>query len=533
MKIAAIDLGSNSIHMVIVQVSATGAFEVLDREKEMVRLGAVTLSRGRLTAAAMRRGLLALGKYKRITEAHRVDKIIARATSAIREAANGEDYVEEIGKATGIWPKIIPGEEEGRLIYLAALHSIHLDKSRALLLDIGGGSVELVVGAGTDIDFSVSEKLGSLRMTERFVNSDPLSSRDEKRLVEHVETAMGPHAERARASGFDAAIGTSGTILALGTMAYQMDTGRRPETLHHLTVQADAVHALRKRLVGSRLKARLKLPGMDQARADIIVAGAVVLDTLLRQVGAKELTLCEWALREGILVDYIQSHAKRLAQAEAYPDVRRRSVIDLAERCQYDERHAGHVRSLALGLFDATQGRHGLGPGERALLEYASLLHGVGHLISHQNPHKHTYYLIKSRNLHGFRPDEVEILASVARYYRRGRPQKKRRGFGNLPRAARKTVRVLAGLLRLADALDRSHRQIVSSVTATERAGTLRVRLVAKGDADLEVWGAQRAVDLLEEALALRVRVSGPERPAGREGAPQKARSKGPPSVTA
>lgn len=521
MKIAAIDLGSNSIHTLIVEVNASGAFQVLDREKEMVRLGAVTLSRGYLTAAAMRRGLEALAKYKRLLESHGVEKVIAVATSAIREAGNGEEYLETIGETTGIWPRAIPGEEEGRLIYLAALHSVHLEGKRALLVDIGGGSVELVLGAGQEIDWSVSEKLGSLRMTERFVKSDPLSSKDEARLVEHAEKAVAPHAKRAREAGFDCAVGTSGTILALGAMACEMETGRPAETLHHVTVRTGTLHALRKRLVSADLRARLKLPGMDERRADIIVAGAVVLDTILDRVGAQELVLCDWALREGILLDYIHGHRRSLARAEAYPDVRRRSVLDLAERCLYDEPHARHVATLALALFGATQKRHGLSDADRSLLEYAALLHGIGHLISHQASHRHTYYLVKNGDLRGFSPPEIEVMASAARFHRRGRPRRKH--FEGLPRQSRAAVRVLAGLLRLADALDRSHRQVVTGVTASERGGLLRVRFQADGDSELELWGAQRSTDLLQESLGLRVRVEGE---AAAEQAPPRARSR-------
>lgn len=507
MKIAAIDLGSNSIHMVVVEVSASGGFQVIDREKEMVRLGASTLSRGQLSAAAMRAGLGVLTRYKRLVETRGVEKLIAVATSAVREARNGEDFLERIGREIGVWPRAISGEEEARLIYLAALHSVHLEGKRALVLDIGGGSVELALGAGSRITRTASEKLGALRLTEQFVKSDPLSAKDEERLVERVEKALGPHAAAIRESGFDCAVGTSGTILALGAMARALEDGAPPDTLHHVTIRAESIRALRKRLVSSDLRARLKLPGIDEARADIIVAGAVVLDALLDRLGVAELTLCEWALREGILLDYIHGNPRSLARAEAYPDVRRRSVLDLAERCLYDEPHARRVAELALQLFDATRSRHGLGEGERALLEHAALLHDVGHHISYPGHHKHSYYLIKNGDLRGFGPVEVEIVANVARYHRRGLPRRKHAGFGALPREARGVVRVLAGCLRLADALDRSHRQVIRKLLVSERAGLLRVRCEAEGDCQLELWGAGRRLELLEQTLGVRLRV--------------------------
>ena len=507
MKLAAIDLGSNSLHMVIVEVSGSGAFRVIDREKEMVRLGALTLSRGQLSAAAMKRGMEALGKYKRLAATHNVDKIIAVATSAIREASNGEDFLERIGREVGFWPKAISGEEEARLIYLAALHSIHLDGKRALVVDIGGGSVEMALGAGSRTEQAVSAKLGVLRMTERFVRSDPLSSKDEARLVDHVETVLSEGAGRIREAGFDCAIGTSGTILALGALAHAMDSGSPAESLHHVAVRAASIHALRKRLVASDLKARLRIPGLDERRVDIVVAGAVVLDTILQRLAVEELMLCEWSLREGILLSYINRHPRTLARADAYPDVRRRSVVALAERCVYDEAHAARVAALALSLFDGTRRRHGLGDMERSLLEYAALLHDIGHHISYPGHHKHTYYLIKNGDLRGFHPLEIEVLANVARYHRRGHPCKRHAPYAALPKPARRAVRVLAGCLRIADALDRSHRQVVRRVHVSERQGVLRLQVEASGNSELELWGVARRGRLLGKALGFDLRV--------------------------
>jgi exopolyphosphatase/guanosine-5'-triphosphate,3'-diphosphate pyrophosphatase len=511
MKLAAIDLGSNSFHTIVVEVGASGAFQVIDREKEMVRLGADTLSSGRLPAAAMKRGLETLVKYKRLADTHGVDKILAVATSAIREARNGEDFLERAGRETGIWPRAVSGEEEGRLIYLAALHSIHLEGQRALVCDIGGGSVELVLGAGSRIGRIVSEKLGVIRMTESFVRSDPLSAKDEAKLVRHVKQSLDGKIEELREAGFDKLVGTSGTILALGALALAGEGEDAPETLHHVTVPASKIHAIRKRLVASDLRARLKLPAMDESRADIIVAGAIVLDEILDRLGASELTLCEWSLREGILLDYIHGHPRSLARAEAYPDVRRRSVIDLAERCLWDEPHARHVALLCMALFDGTRRLHRLGSDERTLLESAALLHDIGHHISYPGHHKHTYYLIKNGDLRGFAPLEIEVLANVARYHRRGHPRRKHVAFAALPKPARRAVEILAGILRIAEALDRSHRQVIRSLSVSTRNGVLRLACQADGNCDLERWGVARRIELLQQALGRPVRIEAME----------------------
>ncbi len=500
MKLAAIDLGSNSFHAVVVEVSASGGFRVIDREKEMVRLGAESLASGRLSAAAMKRGLEALRKYKRIADNHRVDKILAVATSAIREARNGEDFLERVGREVGFWPRVASREEEGRLVYRAALHSVHLE-GRALVVDLGGGSVELALGVGRRIERIVSERLGVLRMTERFVHSDPLSSKDEARLVAHVGEVLDPALGELRAAGFDRVVGTSGTVLSLGAMALEL-TGQRPkDTLHHVAVSCEALRDVRRRLVASDLKQRLRLPGLDEQRADIVVAGAVVFDEILERLGAREVLLCEWALREGLLLNYIHRHPRSLARAEAYPDVRRRSVQHLAERCQFDEAHARHVAALGLQLFDALAGLHGLPAEARELLFGAALLHDIGHHISYPGHHKHSYYLVKNGELHGFSPLEIETIALVARYHRQGHPRKRHRAFGALPKATRRTVRVLAGILRLADALDRSHRQVVKGVRCLERPGLVRLRCETAGNSDLEEWGVPRRSELLAQVL--------------------------------
>ena len=383
----------------------------------------------------------------------------------MREAKNGEDVLELIGRRIGIHPRAISGEEEAALIYTAALHSMHLEGRRTLVVDIGGGSVELVVGKGASIVHKTSLKLGVLRLTQEFFRTDPISARAERKLEEHIANVLEPIAAKIERAGVERVVGTSGTILALGRATLSaLSAGTRPDTLHHATVRADDLRLLRKKLVAFDLRRRMKVPGMDRRRADILPAGAVVLDAILARLQAREILLCEWALREGILLDFAARQRTALARAEAYPDVRRRSVLLLAERCQADADHARHVARLALEAFDATRARHRLGTEERDLLEYAALLHDVGHHISHTQHHKHSYYLVKNGDLRGFDPLEIEIMANVARYHRGGMPSKKHAGFGGLSRDARGRVLILAGLLRLAEALDRSHHQRVQNV---------------------------------------------------------------------
>jgi exopolyphosphatase/guanosine-5'-triphosphate,3'-diphosphate pyrophosphatase len=505
MKLAAIDLGSNSFHAVVVELSAAGQLEVIDREKDRVRLGAGSLVSGRLSGEAMRRGLEVLRRYRRIAENHGVEKILAVATAAIREAENGEEFLDRAGREVGIWPRAASGEEEARLVYLAALHSVHVE-GRALVLDIGGGSVEMALGKGPCVERAVSARLGSIRMTERFCGSDPLSPRGEARLAAHVGATLGAAAQAARNAGFDRIVGTSGTILSVGALALSL-AGRRPNgSLHHVSVPREAVREARRRLVASRLRERRRMPQVSD-RADIVVAGAVVLDEILELTGARDLLLCEWALREGVLLQYLQEHPRSLARAEAYPDVRRRSVAHLAERCRVDDAHARHVASLGLRIFDALAADHGLGPDSRFLLESAALLHDAGRHISYPQHHKHTYYLVKNGGLRGLSPVEIETIALVARYHRQARPTKRHAAFAALGKRERRRVRVLAGILRLAESLDRSHRQVVCVDRIVDRGGSLRLLCRTSGDSELERWGAARHVELLERALRRRMRL--------------------------
>jgi len=309
-----------------------------------------------------------------------------------------------------------------------------------------------------------------------------------------------------RKRGFDLVVGTSGTILALGRLAATLENGGEPEALHHLPVGQPSLARLRRRLAGMSLAERQRYPGLERRRADLIVPGAILVDTLLSRLQAPSLTLCEWSLREGLLIDFMRSHRRDLARAAACPDVRRRSVAELVERFVDDGAHGRHVAELAQSLFDGTRTLHRLGPRERDLLEAAALLHDIGHRIGHSRHHKHSYYLIRHGGLRGFEPLEIEILANVARYHRRGLPRKQHEGFAALPAEARRTVRVLAGVLRVADALDRSHRRPVRRLRVVTAGRAVQVRCEVTGNAELEGWGVARRADLLEKILGRPVR---------------------------
>jgi exopolyphosphatase/guanosine-5'-triphosphate,3'-diphosphate pyrophosphatase len=506
MRIAAIDIGTNSIHMIVVKVRPDLSFEVIDREKDMVRLGAGGLDGKNLTPTAMTAALQTLAKFRRLAESNKVDEIVAAATSATREAENGGDFIAEVTRQTGIRIRVISGTEEARLIHLAAGYGVDVGGSTAAVIDIGGGSVEVTLGTATQLSLGKSFKTGVIRLTERFVKTDPLSSHDERRLVKYLNKEMGAYLAQIASAGFDRVIGTSGTILSMGALAIAEDEGGPPQDIRNQRVSAKAIHRLRKRMVEADIEERLHMTGMDPRRADLNVAGSVLLDTILRGLGADDLTLCDLALREGLVLDYIHRNSARIRKVERYPDVRRRSIVELGERCGYWSEHAQQVARLALSIFDQTRSVHGLADREREWLEYASLLHDIGVHISYDRHHRHSYYLIKNGDLRGFDPQEIEVIALVARYHRQATPKKSHEGYGDLNGALRTTVRVLSAIVRLAEGLDRSHAQALAGIDLFPRGDDYLARLRAKGDAELELWAAHRHVAPLERELALPIR---------------------------
>jgi len=507
MRIAAIDIGTNSVHMIVVRVRADLSFEVIDREKEMVRLGAGGLDGRALTPEAMETALQVLSKFRRLADSHRVDEIIAAATSATREAENGGEFLDAVTQQTGIRARVISGTEEARLIHLAAAYGVGITGEVACVVDIGGGSVEITRGAGPQIAIGRSFKVGVIRLTERYVKSDPIEPRDERKLVRYIENEIGDYLDEIVATGFDRLIGTSGTILSLGSVAVADDGGPADAQLRNRRIPAKQVHRLRKELVALDLERRLGVPGLEPRRADLVIAGAILLDTIMRRLNAPDLTLCDMSLREGLVLDYVARHRQQIAQVDRYPDVRRRSVIELAERCNYWPEHAAQVARLASALFDQTRGIHALTDREREWLEYAALLHDIGVHISYERHHRHSYYLIKNGDLRGFDPDEIETIALIARYHRQATPKRRHEGYGGLPRKRRRIIRTLAAILRVAESLDRSHSQSVASVDLHDRGedGLLQIR--TGGDAELELWAASRHAQPFERLFGKPLRI--------------------------
>jgi exopolyphosphatase/guanosine-5'-triphosphate,3'-diphosphate pyrophosphatase len=498
-RLAAIDVGSNSVHMVVADVSPGGHIQVVDRVKEMVRLGRRTFTTGQLAPPAMDLAAHTLATFAHLARARGVERLAAVATSAVREARNGATFVRRLRRETGLPIRVISGAEEARLIFSAARHALGLEGGPHLLVDIGGGSVELVLVQDGRPLWMRSLPLGVARLSERFLTSDPPSGGQVRRLEAHLERQAGALLARARHAGVERAVGTSGTVNTLVAMA-RAGRGEDPMRLHGASASMVEIVRLRRRVLGAPAARRAELPGMDAKRADLMPAAAVLLDFVLARSGAAEVVACTWALREGLLLDLARRPDRRRAPSA---DARRRSVEALATRfARVETTHGQQVARLALGLFDDLAPALGLPGSSRELLEYAALLHDIGHAIDHDRHHRHTAYLIRNSELLGFSPEEIDMLAQVARGHRKQSPKATDPELQRLRAPRRREVRALAALLRLADGLDRTRFGVVKSATAVLSASRVTVEVdTGGGDAKLELWAASRRADLLARLL--------------------------------
>ncbi len=496
MRLAAIDVGSNSVHMIVADASRDGHLEVVDRVKEMVRLGRRSFMTGRLTDESMDLAVGALKHFGRLARVRRVDRMRAVATSAVREAKNRIAFIRRIRRETGIAVEVISGAEEARLIFKAAQHAFGLDGGPHLLVDVGGGSVELVLVRDGRPLWMHSAKLGVARLTERFLTDDPPSNAQLRKLEAHLENKIGAVLRKARKARVVQAIGTSGTINTLVAMA-RASRGEEIGRLHGASASADEISRLANDLVTANSALRAELPGMDAKRVDLMPSAGALVDFILRKSGAPTLVACSWALREGLILSLLKT-----ARGSSAADARRRSVKALAARFAGANEHGRQVAKLALRLFDATAPVLGLPKSSRELLEYAALLHDVGHAIDHDRHNRHSYYLIKNAELFGFEPDEIEVIAQAARGHRKQAPKVDSPDLSALTGPRRRLVRGFAAILRVADALDRTHFGVVKNIEVSYTPGRLIIGVDTNREkADLELWTCERRTDLLSRLV--------------------------------
>ena len=534
------DIGTNSVRLGVVEVQKDYTWTTLASQKQVVRLGEGEFAgpenkhkrddgeneRHRLTDEAIARGALVCARFAEVARGFGAEEIVALATAAVREAENGDEFVDRVRKEADLDVRVISGQEEARLIYLGVASGIELPAGKnALIMDIGGGSTELIVGDAERYAFLDSLRMGAIRLTQEFLGdaAKPVTATQWADMTRHVRSALAPATRAIARAGFAVMYGSSGTIQNIAEIAASAGVGPAPTSFRNYVLSLADVQAISRRLGALTLDQRRRVPGINPERGDIILGGAAILQTTMETVGATSILISDRALREGIVVDRLMREeaprARIVAAAEdaggkdqALAGARLRSIRKLMRATNVDETHAAHIVHLALSLFDQWKalGLHDYGPA-RELLEYAALLHDAGFFVSHTDHQQHSYYLIRHSELLGFNDREIEIIASLALYHRKAAPRRKHPHFAALDAKAQRAVRVLSCALRLAEALDRSHLMLVRDVRCERFSKPSRVvmTLLASADAQLELWAAQGQAPVFQKTfdLPLEVRV--------------------------
>ncbi|MEW5856509.1 MAG: Ppx/GppA phosphatase family protein, partial [Cyanobacteriota bacterium] len=508
--LAAIDLGTNSLHMVVVQIQPKlPAFSIIAREKDTVRLGDRDKKTGNLTPAAMERAIGALRRFQGIAKSLNAEQIIAVATSAVREAPNGRDFLKQVETDLGLSVNLISGQEEARRIYLGVLSGMELNNHPHIIIDIGGGSTELILGDSQEPRSLSSTKVGAVRLTAELIATDPISIGEFQYLQAYVRGQLERPVDELRAflqpGEQPRLVGTSGTIETLVTMHAREKLGTNPFSLNGYQLNLKDLGDLVNRLRRLNYSERAAIPGMSERRSEIIVAGAVILQEAMTLLGVESLTVCERSLREGVIVDWMLAHGLIEDKLRYQSSVRERNVIKTARKYGVNLEYSQRVAEFALSLFDQTQGiLHQWGLEERELLWAAAILHNCGHHISHSSHHKHSFYLIRNGELLGYTETEIDVIANLARYHRKSAPKKKHDSYQNLPsKKHRQIVAQLSALLRLAVALDRRQIGAVQQVQCEYNAETKELQLHLKptqsdDDCALEIWSLDYKKDVFE-----------------------------------
>ncbi|MFG6097115.1 Ppx/GppA phosphatase family protein [Leptothoe sp. ISB3NOV94-8A] len=516
--LAAIDVGTNSVHMVVVKIQPElPAFTIIGREKDTVRLGNFRPGTNCLSDEAMERGIAALKRCKQIANSHHADDIVTVATSATREANNGQVFIDRVKQDVGLDINLISGLEEARRIYLGVLSGMELNGQPHAIIDIGGGSTEIILGTGERHRFLSSTKVGAVRLNARMVTTNPISTEEFLQLQAYVRGRLEPNIDALKAKLVDgeplSLVGTSGTIESLAILTAIDQLGSVPVRMNGYTMAMNELERCIQKLRRMSFSERLKLPEMSSRRAEIIVPGAVILQEAMRMLGVDRITICEHALREGLVVDWMLTHGLIEDRMQYQQSVRERSVMKAAHKYRVDKPHSELVAKFALALFDQTRGvLHQWGPLEREILWAAAMLHNCGHFVSHGAHHKHSYYLIRNGELLGFTSTEIELIANIARYHRKSAPKIKHDPYKDLTKKSRKIVSQLSAMLRVAVGLDRRRLGAIASFQTTydSKAHTLTLSFIpthANDTCELEIWSANDKKACFEQEFNLQLQV--------------------------
>jgi len=504
-----VDIGTNAVRLLVVRINPNFSYIVISQEKEVVRLGEQEFKDNSLKQQAMERAVFVCKKFAELANTYGATKIIAVGTSAIREAKNREEFLQKLVNDVGFTVHVISGMDEARLIYLGVSSSIDIGEKKAIFIDLGGGSTEIVIGDQHKVYYSTSLKLGAIRDTAQFIGegwTGPVPDNVCKQLKKHVIENIRAAKARVQDYGVRMAFGSSGTIINLSEVANKMfrknENGKQP------CLTRKNLKKLTPILSSLSLEERKDLPRINPERADLLVAGAIILEAIMDEFGLEAINISHRELRDGLLVDYL-SLFEGFQQLQKAP-VRNRSVLHLGRSCNFDEKHAETVAELALQLFDSARKieLHNLEDYERDLLRHAAMLHDVGDFLSFNDHQLHSHYIINNAELSGFDEKEKSIIANIARFHRKKLPSRKNLKASGLDEKSKSVVMVLSTFVRLAEKLDRSHCGVVrkAEFSIIDKDQVL-LSFFADTDCSLEEWSIIQNRQAFHEAFAKQLEV--------------------------
>lgn len=503
-RLGAIDIGSNSVRLLVAEALRGSNYRILDEEREPTRLGRSVSSKGLLDDESMERTITALRTFKQIAAGYQVTSLRTIATCAVRESRNGPEFCRRVREQVGLDVEVISGDREARLAFASVQHAFDLSSKNVIVADIGGGSTELVFATGNLIESIFSTPLGAVRLTEQFGIGDGVEEADFARglvrLEEEVTSCLKKRTTRPLfAPHFLVGCGGTFTTLAELMMAAKRETD--VPVAGYRVSQAE-VHHLLDRLSKMPLRGRRTIPGMMPDRADIIVAGLTIVDALLKRFRVNSVVVHTRGVRDGLVREMIE---ESLGTSGDEPAQREAAIERLAAACSGELEHGRTVAALAGKMYEQLAEALGLAAGDRLLLECAARLQDVGYVINYDQHHKHSYHLIRNARLPGIRANDLEIIANVARYHRGAHPKRKHENLSRLSSDDQQRVQRMAAILRLAGGLDRSRTQAVRDVAASVADGRAVIEAVADEEPQVDLWGAERRTDLFEKVFGMPV----------------------------
>lgn len=509
-RLAAIDVGSNSIRLVVAEPQTAGQYRVLDEDRETTRLARALADDGRLDEASIEASLSALRRFKEIAEGMHVSRLRAIATCAVREASNGREFVDRVATEINLPLEVIDSQQEAHLAFTSVRRRIDLAGRNTLLADIGGGSTELVVASGDVIESVYATKLGAVRLAERFsAGDDALAGEAYRSLLKAIDQEL-KDATDARIPPLHLLIGSGGTFTSAASIVMAA-RGLSALPAAGFQMSRAEVRHLVDRLRKMTAKQRRDVPGLNPDRADIIVPGLAIIDRVMKHFKVNTLQAHPYGVRDGLLLSMIDEMQGRAAAGPPSPD---EQIDRFAEKCGVDLKHARHIATLAGDIFRGLGKWFDLNPADERLLAAAARLQDVGYLISYDGHHKHSYHLILHSRLDMFAPEDLEIVANVARYHRGAEPKTKHLNWQALGENARSRVALMASVLRIAGGLDRSHNQAVHRVHVDGAGDSVRLLVEADESPETELWAARKRSKLFEKAFGAPVSIEWAGEPA-------------------